>query len=173
MTRLKPTDTLPEIDVGLAGGGRWRLTENPPDFLLMIDIYRGYHCPRCRKHMEALSAAMPEFTDLGVDVIALSTDPAERAEKARAEWQVANLPIGYGVPVDLARRLGCYISQSIKDDEHSLFAEPGVFFIRPDLTLYGAVINSFPFARPSVADLIEVAKIVKTRNYPPRGAFAV
>ena len=44
--------------------------------------------------------------------------------------------------------------------------------MRPDLTLYGAVIGTFPFARPSVDDLFEVASIVRERDYPPRGTLA-
>lgn len=172
MSRLIPTETLPEIDVGLVGGGRWRLSDNAPDFMLMIDVYRGLHCPRCRRHLEALSEAAGEFRALGLDVIAVSTDPRERAEQARAEWAAPELRIGYGLAIETARALGCYVSRSIREGEADVFAEPGVFFVRPDMTLYGAVINSFPFARPTVADLAEVARIVRERDYPPRGSLA-
>ena len=123
---------------------------------------------RCRKHLEALNAAKSDFEALGVDLIAMSTDPADRAEQAHAEWDIKDLALGYDMPLETAKQLGCYISQSIRDTETDLFAEPGVFFVRADLTLYGAVLNSFPFARPSIDDLHEVFSIIKERDYPPR-----
>ena len=172
MDRIIPTQALPEIEVGLAGGGRWSLKDNAPASMLMIDVYRGLHCPRCRDHLEALAARLNEARGLGLDVIAVSTDPAERAEEAAREWAVDGLTIGHSLPLDTARRLGCYTSTSIREGETDSFAEPGVFFVRPDLTLYGAVVGTFPFARPAIDDLFEVASIVRERDYPPRGSLA-
>lgn len=171
MNRLLPAQKFPEIEVGLVGGTSWRLSDNAPDFMLMIDVYRGLHCPRCRRHLEAVSAASDDFKAAGLEVLALSTDPKERAEQARSDWEIPNLPLGYGLPIETARQLGCYLSRSIKDSETDSFAEPGIFFVSADLSLYGAVLNSFPFARPPVADLIEVAKVVNERSYPPRGTL--
>ncbi len=172
MQRLLPTQSMPDIDVPLAGGGRWRLADNAPDFMLMIDVFRGVHCPRCRRHLEEMSARHEEFSEIGLDMIAMSADPAERAEQSRSEWDMPNVPLGYGLPIEVARQLGLYISQNYASHESEIFAEPGVFFVMPDLTLYGAVINTFPFARPKIDDLLEVARIVKERNYPPRGTLA-
>lgn len=172
MQRLLPTQSMPDIDVPLAGGGRWRLADNAPDFMLMIDVFRGVHCPRCRRHLEEMSARHEEFSEIGLDRIAMSADPAERAEQSRSEWDMPNVPLGYGLPIEVARQLGLYISQNYASHESEIFAEPGVFFVMPDLTLYGAVINTFPFARPKIDDLLEVARIVKERNYPPRGTLA-
>lgn len=172
MERLLPTQPMPDIDVPLAGGGRWRLADNAPDFMLMIDVFRGVHCPRCRRHLEEMSARHAEFSEIGLDMIAMSADPADRAEKSRTEWDMPNVPLGYDLPIATARALGLYISQNYASHESEIFAEPGVFFVLPDLTLYGAVINTFPFARPKIDDLLEVAKVVKARNYPPRGTLA-
>lgn len=140
--------------------------------MLMIDVYRGLHCPRCRRHLEALDSARAEFDAVGMDVIGISTDPAERAAQAKAEWNIAGLRIGFALPIETARALCLFISRSIRERETDVFTEPGVFFVRPDLTLYGAVINSFPFARPAVADLLEIGRIVRERGYPPRGDLA-
>lgn len=167
--KLIPTETLPELEIGVVGQGRWRLSENAPDFLLMMNVYRGLHCPRCRRQLEDIAALKAEFDALGVDILAVSTDPPDRAERTGKEWNVAGIPIGYGLPVETARALGCYISRAVRDTETEVFAEPGIFFVRPDLTLYGAVLNTFPFARPAAADLLEVAKVVRERDYPPRG----
>ncbi|MRG71157.1 redoxin domain-containing protein [Alphaproteobacteria bacterium HT1-32] len=172
MQRLLPTQSMPDIDIHLAGGERWRLAENAPDFMLMIDVFRGVHCPRCRRHLEEMSTRHEEFREAGLKIIAMSADPAERAEQSRREWDIPNVPLGYGLPIQVARQLGLYISENYASHESEIFAEPGVFFVMPDLTLYGAVINTFPFARPKIDDLLEVARIVKERNYPPRGTLA-
>lgn len=172
MSRLLPGQSMPEIDVPLAGGGRWRLSENAPDFMLMIDVYRGYHCPRCRRHLEEAATRTDELREIGLDIVAISTDPPERAEKTVAEWEVGGIPFGHSLSIDTARALGLFISKSYADHEIDVFAEPGVFFVKSDLTLYGAVINTFPFARPHLQDLIEVAKVHKERGYPPRGTLA-
>lgn len=172
MSRVIPSQKMPEIDVPLAGGGRWKLSENAPDFMLMIDIYRGYHCPRCKQHLEAAAARRDELREIGVEIVAISTDPPERAEKSVSEWAVEGIPFGHSLSIETARALGLYISKSLADHEIDTFAEPGVFFVKSDLTLYGAVINTFPFARPQLEDLIEVAKIHKARDYPARGTLA-
>ncbi|MEQ8707895.1 MAG: redoxin domain-containing protein [Rhodospirillales bacterium] len=172
MQRLLPTGSMPDIDIHLAGGGRWRLADNAPAFMLMIDVFRGVHCPRCRRHLEEMSARHEEFREVELDMIAMSADPAERAEQSRNEWDIPNVPLGYGLPIEVARQLGLYISRNYASHESEIFAEPGVFFVMPDLTLYGAVINTFPFARPKIDDLLEIARIVKERNYPPRGTLA-
>ena len=74
--------------------------------------------------------------------------------------------------IERAQLLGLFISSTIAGKETRLFSEPGVFYVAADGTFYGAVINSFPFARPSVSDLIEVGSIVRERNYPPRGTWS-
>ena len=112
--RILPIQSLPAIEVGLAGGGRWRLADHPPRSMLMIDVYRGLHCPRCRTHLEALAARLDEAKELDLDVIALSTDPAERAAEAARDWAVDGLTIGHSMPLETARRLGCYASTSIR-----------------------------------------------------------
>ncbi|MEM1266340.1 MAG: redoxin domain-containing protein [Pseudomonadota bacterium] len=172
MTRVTPADRVPDFEIGHLDAGRWRLDDNAPAFLLMLDVYRGLHCPRCRRHLEALSAEAEAFRAVGVDLLAVSTDPLDRAATARQEWDIGDLPMGYGLDIATARGLGCYVSRSIREGETDVFAEPGVFFIRPDLTLYGAVLGTFPFARPAVGDLLEVATILRDRNYPPRGTVA-
>lgn len=172
MSKLLPARQMPHLDLPLVGSGRWRLSENPPKTLLMIDVYRGLHCPRCRRHLEEMAARSADREALGLELIAISTDPEDRAHKARADWDIDNIPIAYDLSIETARALGLFISENYSTHETQIFAEPGVFFVRPDLTLYGAVINTFPFARPHVDDLIEVAKVIQERNYPPRGTLA-
>ncbi len=169
--RLIPAAKLPDLSFSLVDGGSWQLAANPPGFMLLLEVYRGYHCPRCRLHLEALNDAKADFDTAKMDIIAVSMDTAEKAKTTRSEWGIKDLKLGYGLKLADAEKLGLFISQSIREGESDIFAEPGVFFIQPDLTLYGAVIGTFPFVRPAVADLLEVGMIVAERGYPPRGTL--
>lgn len=116
--------------------------------------------------MRDIVARKEAFADLGVSVVAISTDPEDRARKAVDKWQLGSLPVAFGLPIATAQSLGLAISSAIRDGETSLFAESGVFFVRADGTLHGSIVNTFPFARPVVSDLVEVAQAAKERNYP-------
>ncbi len=46
----------------------------------MIVVYRGKHCPVSRNYLASLQQVMGELDELGVEVIAVSSDGRERAE---------------------------------------------------------------------------------------------
>ncbi|MCU0769463.1 MAG: hypothetical protein MUD07_08855 [Burkholderiaceae bacterium] len=50
-----------------------------------------------------------------------------------------------------------------------MFAEPGIFLIRPDRTLYFASVQTMPFARPHFADMLPAIDYVIKNDYPARG----
>lgn len=70
------------------------------------------------------------------------------------------------------QRWGIYISRGACDGEPSVFNEPAIFLIRPDGILHGAIVNSAPFSRPHVDDLLSSIKYILQHNYPIRGAEA-
>ncbi|CAN7768281.1 hypothetical protein LJR175_007373 [Variovorax sp. LjRoot175] len=87
-----------------------------------------------------------------------------------------NLRIGYDLPLSKAREWGLYISTSrgttsIGIEEPALFAEPGIFIMRPDATLYYASVQTMPFARPHFDDLLGALDFALAKNYPARGEY--
>ena len=126
-------------------------------------------------HLEAISAAAADFKKARMDVIGISADSSERAAKSRSEWAIGNVAIGSDLSIEDADRLGLYLSHAIeiRPLESPVFAEPAVLFVRRDLTLYGAVVQTFPFARPKVPDLLEVPTFASAQNYPPRGDYVL
>jgi len=54
--------------------------------------------------------------------------------------------------------------------ETMTFGEPGVFLLRPDGTVYMAVVNSMPAARPRVEDLPGAVPFFVDNDYAARGA---
>ena len=167
---LKPRNKVPDLSLPLVGGGEWTLDEvEKADFLTLLIFYRGYHCPVCKSYVPQLDKLKSQFEELGVQVIVASSDSKERAEKTVREWEINDLKLAYGLPIDKARELGLYVSHAISEDEPEVFSEPGLFLIKPDKTLYAAAIQTMPFARPNLRELLHGLQFVKEKNYPARG----
>lgn len=174
LTPLFPRQQVPTLRVALAGGGAFDLfRETPANFTLVV-FYRGLHCPICKTQMRDLEAKLPEFEKRGVGVVAISSDGRERGERAKAEWGLSALRIGYGFDLGAARTWGLYVSSgrgptSAGVDEPAFFSEPGLFLIRPDRTLYFASVQTMPFARPHFADILAAIDFAVAKSYPARG----
>ena len=54
-------------------------------------------------------------------------------------------------------------------EEPSLFVEPGIFVVRPNQTLYFAIVQTMPFARPSFGNILKAIDFVIAKDYPARG----
>lgn len=167
-----PAQPFPAVDLPRQGGGRITNSDFSAPFMTVLNVYRGLHCPRCRAQMEDFTANRPAFEAQGIGVISISTDPEERADQARSEWAIGDMPLGYGLTIAQARGLGLYVSESIREGETDLFAEAGLFMIQPDGILWGAAVNSFPFLRPTAEMILDAVNTAKARAYPPRGNVA-
>lgn len=112
---------------------------------------------------------LTQFHELGVQVFAASSDSEERAAKTVKDWEIDNLQIGYGMTIEKAREWSLYISHAIKEKEPEIFSESGLFLINPDRTLYAAAIQTMPFTRPNLNELLQSLQFIKQHNYPARG----
>ncbi|MDE1939788.1 MAG: AhpC/TSA family protein [Alphaproteobacteria bacterium] len=166
---IKPRQTVPGMDLPLVGGGRFALAAEKPAAFTMIVVYRGLHCPICRTYLRDLNGKVDEFEALGVSVVAVSSDKIEQAEKTKTEWTLDKLRIAHGLPIELARKWGLFVSRGISEKEPREFVEPGLFLVRPDNTLYAASIQTMPFARPSFNEILGAVKYIEANNYPARG----
>ncbi|MDM4015144.1 peroxiredoxin-like family protein [Roseiconus lacunae] len=166
---LKPRAKVPDLTVNTVGGPDWTLSQQLPENFTFVFFYRGYHCPICRKYLGSIDRKLDELSALGIDAVAMSSDSEERATRSKEEWNVQNLPIGYGLSIEQARQWGLYVSKGIKTDEPELFSEPGLFIVRPNLELYAASIQTMPFTRPSIDELIGGFSYIIKNDYPGRG----
>ncbi|WP_300439844.1 redoxin domain-containing protein [Christiangramia sp.] len=169
MKNIKPRQEVPELIVKTTKGLKWDLRESKPENFTMLIFYRGLHCPVCKKYLEELNTKVKDFRDKGVDVICVSSNTEELAQKTVEEWEIDNLNIGYGFSIEQGRKWDLYISEGIKDEEPDVFLEPALFLIRPDRTLYSASIQSMPFARPKFDELLKSISFVLKEDYPARG----
>jgi len=166
---IKPRTKVPALDLPTVGGGRFDLAAEHPQSFTMLVFYRGLHCPICKTYLRDLDRRLDDFTKRGVEVVAISTDAKERAERSRSEWSIERLAIAYGLGIEEARQWGLYISSAIKEGEPPRFAEPGLFLIRPGGTLYCSSVQTMPFARPCFTEVLQAVAFVTERNYPARG----
>jgi peroxiredoxin len=176
ITRLIPRQRVPNLSLPLAGGGSWRLSDQKPKHFTLVVFYRGLHCPVCRQYLAELQSSLADFKELGVSVIAISSDSDQRARQTDVEWSLTQLPIAYGLPIEQALAWGLYISKgrgktSLGIEEPPLFVEPGLFLIKPDLTLYYASVQTMPFVRPSLSGVLAAIEFAVAKQYPPRGDF--
>ena len=146
-------------DIAPCVGDGWRL----------LVIYRGKHCPLCRKYLAELDAMQQAFAKAGVMIWALSSDPLDRAQsEVRDEgW---SLTILAGLTEEQMRELGLYISSPRTPDETDRnFAEPAIFVINPDGNVQIVDVSKAPFSRPDLKGLLDGIRFVKSKDYPVRG----
>ena len=167
---LVPGQKVPDLALPLTIQARFELSVQRPEIFTMLVFYRGKHCPICRKYLEELGSRLDDISNAGLNPFAISMDNEERAMVVDRDWNTGDLPLVYDLTEHQAREWGLYISSARDDsDEPATFSEPGLFLVRPDLTLYFAQVQSAPFTRPSVDQVLEAVKYVKKNDYPPRG----
>ena len=134
----------------------------------MLFVYRGRHCPRCKRFLNKLNAVLPSWTEV-IDVVVVSADSQEKAlaDKEEFGW---DFDLCYGLTEAQMRSLGLYVSKPLSEAETTgLFAEPGAFAICPDGTLMLVDLSNGPAARPDLEELLDGMKFNIENNRPVRG----
>lgn len=140
----------------------------PKDRWSMLFVYRGRHCPRCKRFLNKLNDALSDWTDV-MDVLVVSADTQEKAQQDKDEFGWG-FNLGFGLTEDQMRSLGLYVSDPLSDAETTeRFAEPGAFGIRPDGTLMLVDISNGPAARPDLEELLDGMIFNISNNRPVRG----
>jgi peroxiredoxin len=170
MTTVKPNvgAQVEQMTFAIAGQDGTATIGAPKDRWTMLFVYRGRHCPRCKRFLNKLNAVLPQWTDV-MDVAVVSADTQDKAiaDKAEFGW---DFDLCYGLSVDQMRALGLYVSEPLSDAETTeMFAEPGAFAIRPNGTLMLVDISNGPAARPDLEELLDGMKFNITNDRPVRG----
>lgn len=167
---VKPRQPVPPLDVDLVGGGRFSLASERPERFSLVVFYRGHHCPVCRGYLKQLDGLLDDLADVGVtSVVAVSGDDGELAGRSVQEWKLGRLQVGYGQSIQSMRDWGLFVSKGKGEGEPAEFGEPGLFVVSPDGTLYAAVINTMPFGRPHLDEIVAAVRFVNEHDYPARG----
>lgn len=134
----------------------------------MLFVYRGRHCPRCKRYLNKLSAALPAWREM-MDIVVVSADSKEKAiaDKEEFGW---DFDLCYGLSEPDMRALGLYVSDPLSEAEtDQRFAEPGAFGITPSGDLMLVDISNGPAARPDLEELLDGMIFNIDNNRPVRG----
>lgn len=159
---------LEPMEFASVSGGPPIMVGVTKDRWTMLFVYRGRHCPRCKRFLNKLNASLPDWQAV-MDVVVVSADTAAKAEADRAEFGW-DFDLGYGMTEMQMRSLGLYVSSPLSEAEtDGLFSEPGAFGIRPDGTLMLVDISNGPAARPDLEELLDGMTFNIENDRPVRG----
>ncbi len=173
---LTPRQKTPDLNVETLDHGSFDLASEKSERGVVICFYRGLHCPICANYLTEFDKRAPDFAERGVTSLALSTDGEERTRAMADKIEARNLRFGYDLSLSKAREWGLYISTSrgktsIGIEEPALFAEPGLFMVTPEQTLYYGSVQTMPFVRPHFSELVAALDFAIEKNYPARGEY--
>ncbi len=170
MQNYKPAVGTPIANISLptVGGGTMTVGGKRERHQFFV-VYRGKHCPRCKRHLNKLQKMLPEFEEAGIDVLVASADPIDKslADQDEFGWE---FDLAYDLREDQMRELGVYVTDPISPNETDRrFAEPASFFILPDGTTQIVILSNGPAARPDLEELLDGMKFNISNNRPTRG----
>tara|TARA_R110002094_G_scaffold1589_10_gene6940 strand:- start:50 stop:565 length:516 start_codon:yes stop_codon:yes gene_type:complete len=168
------TDSKPKVGVAVTPAsfahvdGGTREIGGTKDRWSILFVYRGKHCPRCKRYLNKLDAALAGWI-AKMDVIVVSADTQEKALADREEFGWS-FDLCYGMTEAQMRDLGLYVSDPLSEAEtNTRFAEPGTFAMRPDGTLMLVDISNGPASRPDLEELLDGMIFNIDNNRPVRG----
>lgn len=164
----------PDVDAAVSplsfsrvGGGSVQIGV-PKDRWTMLFVYRGKHCPRCKRFLNKLNEMLSDWTAT-MDVVVVSADSEEKALADQLEFGWT-FDLCYGLSEAQMRMLGLYVSNPLSEAETTgRFAEPGAFGIRPNGTLMLVDVSNGPAARPDLDELLDGMKFNISNDRPTRG----
>lgn len=171
-TKVSSGSRFPAINLSLVGGGKVTLgqPQKKGDWQLVF-VYRGQHCPICKKYLTKLEGLKDRFLAAGAEVVAVSGDPEVKAV-AMAESAALTLPVAYGLSIGQMKELGLYISHPRSPEETDKpFPEPGMFAVNPDGKIQLIDISKTLFNKSDPDELLETLDWIKENDYPIRGTY--
>lgn len=163
----QPGAPVPATSFAHVDGGKRSIGGSSDRWSLLI-VYRGKHCPRCKRYLNKFNAMLDQWT-AKMDVTVVSGDTKEKALADRAEFGW-DFDLCYGMTEDQMRALGLYVSDPLSEAEtNTRFAEPGTFAMRPDGTLMLVDISNGPASRPDLEELLDGMIFNIDNDRPVRG----
>ena len=173
-TKLKAGDPFPKFMLPAVRGGNIKVGEpQGGNDWQMVVVYRGKHCPICARYLAKLDQLQSKIFDLKVDVLAVSGDPQEKAERQVKEGHLT-MPVAYDLSLDHMRELGLYISHPRSPEETDRpFPEPGLYIVNDRGQAQVIDISNAPFARPELEMVLHGLEYIRDpeENYPIRGTY--
>lgn len=170
--KLSAGSELPDITLPLAVGGQIALGKSQKmDHWQIVFVYRGLHCPVCKKYLKQLETLKDKFLEAGAEIVAVSGDPKDKAI-SMVDTEGLSFPVAYGLSIPQMQELGLYISEPRSPQETDRpFAEPGMFAVNSQGKVHLIDISNTPFNRSDLEELVETVEWIRENDYPIRGTF--
>ena len=170
--KLSSGSRLPAITLPLVTGGKVTLGKpRKKGHWQLVFVYRGQHCPICKKYLTKLESLKEKFLATGAEVVAVSGDSEAKA-RAMAEAAAPTLPVAYGLSIQQMQDLGLYISYPRSPEETDQpFPEPGMFAVNAECKVQLIDISNTPFNRSDLDELLETVEWIQENDYPIRGTY--
>jgi len=172
MKIIQPADKFPEITFNLISGSTRKLSDDIGKWIMLI-VYRGDHCPRCKQYMQRLHELQDGYAERGVDILITSMDPENIVKRTITEndW---TLPIAHSLSAADAQTLSLYLTPHTADSElEGVYAEPGLFLINPEGEIQVIATSNSPSVRPDLAVVLDGIIGTQERNLPIRGTHTI
>lgn len=169
LNKIAPGSVFPAFSWPTVGGAKANPIPAGKWHILMV--YRGKHCPLCKRHFRELNGVVEQFAAMGVGVSAVSADPKEKADAdvASEGW---TFPVAHDLSPEDMRTLGLYISTPRSPEETDRpFAEPAMFIVNPDGLVQTVQIGNASFTRPDLNIVLAGLKFTIEKGMPPRGTM--
>lgn len=105
-------------------GERFQLSEAYARGPVILIFYRGYFCGICQNQLQELETWRPQFEALGAQMVAISTDSRDYAERARV-----NLGLGYRVLSDDKLKLLKMLDHKESYGDGSNIHNPAIYIV--------------------------------------------
>jgi len=166
---LKVGDKAPVFTLNDADGHPVSSTELLAKGPLVISFYRGVWCPYCNMELQALEEALPQYRELGANLVAISPQVQANSRKSvrqnhltfpilsDVKSQVAEaFGLRFNLPdylIDLYKGFGNDLP-TFNDDASWVLPMPGRFVIGQDGLITYAEVNPDYTLRPEPTDLL-------------------
>ena len=186
---IRTNEQAPKLNLPLLNGNNdqssfdtSKLDDN--GIMTIIVFYRGKHCPICIGYLADIERKYDSILQAGLRIVAVSMDDAERtSETASAvakslgldDSSKLRLPLAHGLSIDEARQWGLYLSSArAGTSEPSVYSEPGLFVLNNESgKVFMASVQSAPFTRPDIEQLVGGLQFAIEHKYPTRGTYVV
>ena len=95
---LQVNETAPDFTLPLVNGdGTVSLSDYRGKRAVLLAIFRGLNCAFCRRHIVQLGSFQPKLLDAGVEVLAITGSPLQRA-RLYLRYRPIKVPLAAGEP---------------------------------------------------------------------------
>ena len=156
---LNNGQVFPTITASRVGGGEMTLPQDLGGKWAILLFYRGHWCPYCRQQLTDFQRSLEQLHEIDVEVVALSVDPLEEAEKT-VERHRLTYPVLYGLDAhEVAPKIGAFMN------EEPLYLQATGFVLQPDGKIAVSVRSSGAIGRLVATDTINFIKYLQQQTH--------